>query len=156
MLFVVIAAIAFLRSRQAGTRGVGGIPRRLLDSALTRAGSSDQTAFAAMTLPRLEQLLTDTRAHRAERRAALRSLVVLAVTPSTAGVAEHLLAGAARMGVPGVGALIIGRGVAQRDPDRAEGILRDWSSSPHPALREQAARAQRGIGRETRIEASNQ
>lgn len=98
------------------------------------------------TATRLERLLLDAAAPPRERKAALRSLVILAVTPETAELAERLLPAAARAGgwvAAGVGPVIIGRGIGRRDPQRASKILAEWSASDDAVLREQAARALR-------------
>jgi len=95
---------------------------------------------------RLECLLVDTAAPSQERKAALRSLVILAVAPGTAELAERLLHAAARAGgsvAAGVGPVIVGRGIGRRDPERAFKILTDWLASDDPVLREQASRAMR-------------
>lgn len=95
----------------------------------------------------LERLLTDAAAPRAERRAALRSLVLLAPAAATRDLGARLLRAAAMQdsGINcGVGAVILGRGIGARDPALARRIAQDWSESAEPALRRQGARALRG------------
>lgn len=97
------------------------------------------------TAPWLERLLADPDAQRSERKAALRSLVVLALEPATSELAERLLRRTALAPDPlarGVWVLV-SRGIGARDPQRAQAILDTWSASEQSALREQAARAQR-------------
>jgi hypothetical protein len=98
------------------------------------------------TQGRLERLIVDTSAPARERKAALRSLVILAIGTETSECAERLLSAAARAGgrgAAGVGPVIIGRGIGRRDPERALRILAEWSAGDDPVLREQAARALR-------------
>jgi hypothetical protein len=101
----------------------------------------------------LERLLGDPAAPRAQRRAALRSLVLLAVTPATAQVAERLLRDVAlddeRLG-PGAEAVVT-RGVGTRDPARARAILGSWAASPELVLRR---RGTRGLERLTEMAAA--
>ena len=96
----------------------------------------------------LKRLIVDSTAASAERKAALRSLILLAVDPGTADVSEGLLRAAAHAGgwvTAGVGPVIIRRGIASRDPERATEILREWLDSGDPVLQEQATRALRPV-----------
>jgi hypothetical protein len=98
------------------------------------------------TAERMAVLLTDAGAPRAARRAALRSLVPLVVDPPTRAAGERLLREAALTDAGinrGVGAVILGRGIAARDPELALRIAHEWENSPEPALRRHAARALR-------------
>jgi hypothetical protein len=110
-------------------------------------GIAELVAHAPEATEDLERLLGDAATPRAARRAALRSLVLLAVRPETAHAGARLLRLAALAGggtARGVGAVILGRGIAARDPGRALGIARDWAASDEPELRAQAERALRG------------
>ncbi|HUR85478.1 MAG TPA: hypothetical protein VMY78_09045 [Solirubrobacteraceae bacterium] len=96
---------------------------------------------------RLERLLDDGAAPRLARRAGLRSLVALTLSPGTRALGERLLRAAALAGPDahhGVGAVILGRGIGARDPEHARRIAAEWAASPEAPLREQAARASRG------------
>jgi hypothetical protein len=121
------------------------------DHRAVREGASYGFAELVVRVPpaaeRLERLLTDGAADSTARRAALRSLVVLAVQPETAELGARLLRSTARGHerlARGVGAVILGRGIAARDPERAMQIVRDWLASGDPVLRAQAERALRG------------
>lgn len=96
---------------------------------------------------RLEQLLADPAAPRLERRAALRSLVPLTLSPATQALGERLLRAAALADAginQGVGAILLGRGIGARDPEHARRIAAEWAASAETPLRRQAARALRG------------
>ena len=96
----------------------------------------------------LERLVADSAAPSSARKAALRSLVLLAVDPETAEFADRLLAVAARAGgsmAAGVGPVIIGRGISARDPRRAAEILDRWSASDDAVLQNQASLARRRV-----------
>jgi hypothetical protein len=121
------------------------------DRRAVREGASYGFAELVVRVPPaaewLERLLTDGAADSTARRAALRSLVVLAVEPETAELGARLLGGAARGDerlARAVGAVILGRGIAARDPERAMQIIREWLASGDPVLRAQAERALRG------------
>ena len=111
------------------------------------AGLAELVTRAPETAPRLERVLTDPAAGAGARRAAVRSLIVLSVQPQTAELGARLLRAAALAGDRsgrGLGAGVIGRGIAAQDRDRALGIAREWAASAEPALRAQGERALRG------------
>ncbi len=96
----------------------------------------------------LEQLLEDAAAPIGRRRAAARSLVLLALDPETAEEAARLLSVAARAegGVArGIGAVVLGRGIGRRDPVLARRIAETWRADGHPVLADQAGRALRQL-----------
>ncbi len=110
-------------------------------------GLAELAAREPAVAERLEGLLTGAEAPRAARRAALRSLVTLVADPATRAAGERLLrvSALADAGINrGVGAVILGRGIAARDPELALRIAHEWANAPEPALRRQAARALRG------------
>lgn len=113
------------------------------------AGLAELVTRVPEAAPRLERVLTDPAADAdaGARRAAVRSLIVLSVQPQTAELGARLLRAAALAGDRsgrGLGAGVIGRGIAAQDRDRALGIAREWAASAEPALRAQGERALRG------------
>jgi hypothetical protein len=116
-------------------------------SAIVRQGAAIGVGRLVIRAPseldRLERLLVNPEAPLAERRAALRSLVVVAETEETVATAERLLRRtvlcqdrlAASVGT------IVTRGLGARDPGRALMMLRDWAQSDNEALRECGRRA---------------
>ncbi|MEA2250217.1 MAG: hypothetical protein QOI62_3193 [Solirubrobacteraceae bacterium] len=116
------------------------------DAAVVRQGAAfglGELAIAesdARTL--LERLLDDAARPRAQRRAALRSLTLLAVTPSTEDLAERLLRDAvlADEGLAPGAEVVVTRGIGPRDRERALEILRGWVASSEPILRRHGAR----------------
>jgi len=111
------------------------------------AGLAELVTRVPEAAPRLERVLTDPAADVGARRAAVRSLIVLSVQPQTAELGARLLRAAALAGDRsgrGLGAGVIGRGIAAQDRDRALGIAREWAASAEPALRAQGERALRG------------
>jgi hypothetical protein len=96
---------------------------------------------------RLERLLFDTAAPWLARRAAVRSLVPLTLSPATEALGERLLRAVALADADisrGTGAVVLGRGIGARAPEHARRIAEEWAASGEEPLRRQAARALRG------------
>jgi hypothetical protein len=125
---LALAADAEALVREAAPHGLGEL--------LLRApGAAD----------RLERLVRDAGAPRLARRAAVRSLIVVA--PVEGELAARLLRSAALAdgdASRGVGAVILGRGIGARDPEWARQLAHQWAASDEPVLREHARRALRG------------